>query len=115
MISQGFWAVNFCRLVGNSAPRGCIEDEGRPLGIGLQEQAPKHLKLHWSKTTVVSVKEKVPPDGISWESEIKAHANHQMRCRKRKDDFKTGGYLNTRISPGETCLPLGRFPGIKVA
>ena len=36
-----------------------------PLGVGLQEQAPKHLKLLWSKAMVVSVEEKVPPDGIS--------------------------------------------------
>ena len=34
----------------HSAPRGCAEDEGGPLGVGLQEQAPKHLKLLWSKS-----------------------------------------------------------------
>ncbi len=78
----------FARLVGDNAPRGCIEDEGRPLGIGLQEQASKHLKLRWSKAMVLSVKEKVTPDGISWESERRAQANHPMRCRKRKDDVK---------------------------
>ncbi len=36
-----------------------------PLGVGLQEQVPKHLKLHWLRATVVSVEEKVPLDGIS--------------------------------------------------
>ena len=30
----------------------------RPLGAGLQEQAPNHLKLLWSRARVVSVKEK---------------------------------------------------------
>ena len=30
-----------------SAPRGCTEDEGRSLGVGLQERAPNHLKLLW--------------------------------------------------------------------
>jgi RNA-directed DNA polymerase len=35
-----------------------------PLGAGLQEQAPNHLKLLWSKAMVVSVEEKVPRDGI---------------------------------------------------
>jgi hypothetical protein len=30
----------------------------RPLGVGLQEQAPNHLKLLWSRARVVSVKEK---------------------------------------------------------
>ena len=34
------------------------KDEGRPLGAGLQEQASNHLKLLWSKATVVSVEEK---------------------------------------------------------
>jgi len=29
------------------------------LGTGLQEQAPKHLKLLWSRAMVVSVEEKV--------------------------------------------------------
>ena len=81
-----------------------------PLGVGLQEQASKHLKLLWSKAMVVSVEEKVPPDGISCESERRAQANHPMRCRKLKDDVKTGGYLYTRISPGDTCLLPGRRP-----
>jgi hypothetical protein len=38
--------------------RICARDEGRPLGAGLQEQAPNHLKLLWSRAGVVSVKEK---------------------------------------------------------
>ena len=38
--------------------RNCTEDGGGPLGAGLQEQAPNHLKLLWSKARVVSVKEK---------------------------------------------------------
>ena len=109
--------VRFCEGLGvkfpratRRAPRGCTEDEGRPLGVGLQEQAPKHLKLLWSKAMVVSVEEKVPLDGISCESERRAQANHPMRCRKHKDGVKTGGYLYTRISPGATCLLPGRRP-----
>ena len=30
-----------------SVPRSYMRDEGRPLGAGLQEQAPNHLKLRW--------------------------------------------------------------------
>jgi hypothetical protein len=41
-----------------SAPRGCTRDEGRPLGVGLQEQAPNRLKLHGSRALVVSVEGK---------------------------------------------------------
>ena len=38
--------------------RNCTRDEGRPLGVGLQERAPNHLKLPWLRAWVVSVKEK---------------------------------------------------------
>jgi hypothetical protein len=41
----------------------------RPLEACLQEPASNRLKLLWSKAMVVSVKEKVPQDGIrcrSW-------------------------------------------------
>jgi len=27
----------------------CLTDEGRPLGTGLQEQVPNHLRWLWSK------------------------------------------------------------------
>jgi len=33
-----------------------------------------------------------------------------MRCRNEKDDARTGGLPNSRISPRETCLLLGRRP-----
>jgi hypothetical protein len=36
----------------------CMRDEGRTLGVGLQEQVPNHLKLRWLRARVVSVKEK---------------------------------------------------------
>jgi len=81
-ISQHFNGLKKLGYVGDSAPRGCTGDEGRPLGVGFQEQASKHLKLLWSKAMVVSVEEKVPLDGISCESERRAQANHPMRCRK---------------------------------
>jgi hypothetical protein len=35
-----------------------MRDEGRTLGVGLQEQVPNHLKLRWLRARVVSVKEK---------------------------------------------------------
>ena len=37
-------------------------DEGRPLGAGLQEQAPNYPKLLWSRAMVVSVTEKAGQD-----------------------------------------------------
>ena len=50
----GFWEFGF----GICAPRSCTRDEGRPLEVGLQEQASNHLKLHWLRAIVVSVEEK---------------------------------------------------------
>ena len=38
--------------------RNCARDEGGPLGVGLQEQAPNHLELRWLRARVVSVKDK---------------------------------------------------------
>ena len=55
MISQ-VWARLEYHL--RSVPRSRAEDEGGPLGVGLQEQASNHLKLLWPKATVVSVEEK---------------------------------------------------------
>jgi RNA-directed DNA polymerase len=52
------------RYADDCAPRSCTEDEGRPLGTAMQVEAPNHLKLLWTKAMVVSVKEKVPQDGI---------------------------------------------------
>jgi hypothetical protein len=38
----------------------CLIDEGRPLGTGLQEQVPNHLRRLWSKAIVVSAEGKGP-------------------------------------------------------
>ena len=45
-------------LFGIEATCNCARDEGRPLGVGLQEQASNHLKLLWSRARVVSIEEK---------------------------------------------------------
>ncbi len=120
MISVKILGLKFLPYIADSAPRAhfkykvCVTAQEMrvcwSLGVGLQEQAPKHLKLLWSKAIVVSVEEKVPLDGISCGSERRAQANHPMRCRKCKDGVKTGGYLYARISTGETCLLPGWRP-----
>jgi len=38
--------------------RNCLADEGWPLGIGLQEQIPSHLRRLWSKAMVVNAEGK---------------------------------------------------------
>ncbi len=45
-------------------PGSCVRDEGRPLAVGLQDQAANRLKLLWSRARVVSVKEKARPDRV---------------------------------------------------
>jgi hypothetical protein len=40
--------------------RNCLTDEGRPLGIGLQERIPNHLRRLWPKAMVVSAEGKGP-------------------------------------------------------
>jgi len=58
-----------CTFLPVSAPRSCTRDEGRPLGAGLQGQAPNHLKLLWSNARVVLRYEATNRDG-GWPSEI---------------------------------------------
>ena len=50
-------------------PRSRSEDEGGPLGAGLQEQASNHLKLLWPKVMVVSVEEKAWQKTVSGEDQ----------------------------------------------
>ncbi len=69
-----------------------MRDEGRPLGIGLQEQVPNHPKLLWSRAMVVSIEEKLLHDGSRCDSGRRTKVNHSMKCRKAKDDVKTGGW-----------------------
>src|SRR5262252_229883 len=38
--------------------RNCLTDEGRPLGTGLQEQVPNHLRRLWAKAMVVNAEGK---------------------------------------------------------
>jgi transposase len=39
---------------GGKGEQCCGRDEGRPLGVGVQDQAPNHLTLRWSRARVVN-------------------------------------------------------------
>jgi transposase len=67
------------------------EDEGRPLGTGLQEQVPNHLKLLWLRARVVSVEEKAELR-LCQVRVKKANASEPlMKCRKMtRTDVRTG-------------------------
>ncbi len=58
MVINDFPILSFHSYIGVGVPRSCMKDESRSLGAGLQEQASNHLKLHWLRVIVVSVKEK---------------------------------------------------------
>ena len=105
-----------CRLVGVCAPRGCTRDEGRPLGVGLQEQASNRLKLHGSRALVVSVEGK--DMAMTMSGEVQGDERKQTAdevSKTSKDDVETGGVHYSRISPGENLFPAWMASGIKVA
>jgi hypothetical protein len=70
--------------------RNCTKDEGRLLGVGLQEQASNRLKLLWTKAMVVSVEEKAWQRLCQvWIKEMNV-SEPLMRCRNIRDGVKTG-------------------------
>jgi hypothetical protein len=53
-----------------------IEDEGRPLGVGLQELASNHLKLRGLRVRVVSVEEKAKANFVRYVQLRRTQVNH---------------------------------------
>jgi len=78
--------------------------------VGLQEHAPNRLKLYGSKALVVNVEEKAQQRLCQVRIREARASEPLMRCRKYKDDVKTGGYMYPRISSGEACLLSGWRP-----
>ncbi len=73
----------------DSVPRSCMRDEGtRPLGAGLQEEAPNHLKLLWLRARVVSVREKAWQRLCQVRFKETSASKPLLRCRKSKDDTR---------------------------
>jgi hypothetical protein len=103
------------RIAVEIAPRGCTEDEGRPLEAGLQEQASNHLKLLWSKARVVSVKEKSRLR--LWQVRIREMnlSEPLMRRRKQEDGVKTGGLSTFQDESRGNLLTVWAAPGVEVA
>ena len=66
----------------------CVRDEGRSLGIGLQDRVPNHRKLRGAKVLVVSVPEKASRTGQIRAKKTNA-SEPPMRCRKRRNVTKT--------------------------
>ena len=55
----------------------CVRDEGRSLGIGLQDQIPNHRKLLGAKAPVVSVPEKAGREPVRCEPRRRTQVNRR--------------------------------------
>lgn len=93
--------------------RNYVDDEGRPLEAGLQEQASNHLELRRSRDVVVSVKEKAETNLLG-----EAHGDERKRtvdevskgirrCRNQDSQDDSG----TRLDG--ICLRANRHPAYR--
>ena len=79
----------------------------RPLGVGLQEQASKHLKLHWSRAIVVSVEEKACHEVCQLRIRETSTSELLMRCRKLKATSKLVAFCTPGQIQGQPAYCLG--------
>ena len=89
-------------------------DEGRPLGVALQEEASNRLKWLWLRVMVISVQEKagLNRSGVCWRGEV--HESH-MRRRERVDAVKTGVQSLFREECGRYLFTARTTAGVYVA
>lgn len=81
-----------------------MKDEGRPLGIALQEGVLNYFKVLQSKAVVLSVEEKAVQNS---QVRIMESSESEPRMTRRNTVFsivKTGQVLGLGISLEETCL-----------
>ena len=89
----------------------CLIDEGRPLGAGLQEQAPNHLRRLWSKAMVVSAEGKGLARTRSGDRQEEDRKKTTMEVSKAKGRCQNrGGVVTAGPSSDETCLRAERHP-----
>jgi hypothetical protein len=70
-----------------------LTDEGRPLGVGLQEQAPNHLRRLWPKATVVNAEGKGSDLTGQVTGKKRTAKEPLMKCRKYLDDGPNRGVI----------------------
>ena len=75
--------------------RNCSTDEGRPLGVGFEEQTPNHLRRLWPKATVVNAEGK----GLELLGKVtgkkRTAREPLMKCRNVIDDVQNRGLITT--------------------
>ena len=77
--------------------RNCLTDEGRPLGTGLQEQVPNHLRRLCSKGKVVNAEGK----GLELLGQVtgkkRTAREPLLKCRNEIDDVQNRGALVNKV------------------
>ena len=88
-----------------------IKDEGRPLGVGLQEQASNRHELHWSRAIVVNVDGKGGARLRQVRFKETNGSKPLMTCRNVLNDAETGTRTSVpRRKVEDICLLLNRRP-----
>ena len=93
----------------------CTSDEGRPFEAAVQAEASNHPLLLRSRDVVVSElgKGRARPGQVGT---VESNASEPlMKCRKRRDDVKTGGQSLTREESGRDLLTAQMASGIEAA
>ena len=92
-----------------------IQDEGRPLEVGLQRQASNCPELRRLRVFVVSVAGK----GRARSSQVRVKETNEskpsMTCRKFLDDVETNAGSSVRDQAGGNLLTAQSASGIKAA
>jgi hypothetical protein len=87
--------------------RNCLTDEGRPLGVGLQEQTPNHLRRLWPKATVVNAEGKGSDIPGQVTGKKRTARESLMKCRKYLDDGQNHG-VEVAVGEAPTKPAYGR-------
>ena len=66
--------------------RNCLTDEGWPLGTGLQEQVPNHLRRLWAKAMVVNAEGKGSDLPGQVTGKKRTAKEPLLKCRNYMDD-----------------------------
>jgi hypothetical protein len=76
------------------------EDGGRPLEVGLQEQASNRHELHWSRAIVVNVDGKGGARLRQVRFKETNGSKPLMTCRNVSNDVETGTQISVPTTPG---------------
>ena len=88
--------------------RNCSTDEGRPLGTGLQEQVPNHLRRLWPKATVVNAEGKGSEFTESGDRQEEDRKGTTVEVSKRTLDDVQNRSRVTTAGPAPTIPAYGR-------